>query len=156
MKIMWFQKMSKLLFSKGYDFQNYRSSNWQMFFKTGILENFAVFTGVFLWILRIFWERVFYRTPLLATSGVCAIVMPRNSTKLFKEKTKCNKAPKLLQRFYKLVSNITNVLGQQIFWMQIRKLQNANLNTYTDYYKIVYIIFFLGKRTTKECEHLLS
>ena len=70
----------------------------QMIFKVGVLNNLATFagkhlcfqvcnfrpsillkrdsnTGVFLWILRIFWVRVFYRTPLLATSNRCKLFL---------------------------------------------------------------------------------
>ena len=58
-----------------------RSSRSQMFFKISVLKNFALFTGkhlcwslflikretgVFLWILRNFYEQLFHRTPLAA------------------------------------------------------------------------------------------
>ena len=75
-----------------------RSSRFAIIFKVGVLNNLATFagkhlcfqvcnfrpsillkrdsnTGVFLWILRIFWERVFYRTPLLATSNRCKLFL---------------------------------------------------------------------------------
>ena len=53
-----------------------RSNNFQMFFKIGVLENFAVFTGkkheleVFSGeYCEIFKNSFFYRTPLVAASS---------------------------------------------------------------------------------------
>ena len=55
-----------------------KSSCLQMFFEIGVLKHFAIFTGknlcgdsnivFFLWILRIFYQQLFCRTPLVAAS----------------------------------------------------------------------------------------
>ena len=55
-----------------------RSSRLEVFFKKGVVRYFAKFTGkhlcrrlfFFLWILRNFWDHLFYRTVLVASSGL--------------------------------------------------------------------------------------
>ena len=47
--------------------QSYRSNRWQIFFKTGVLKNFSIFTGK-----QLYWSLLLrtdvYRTPLAAAS----------------------------------------------------------------------------------------
>ena len=46
----------------------FRSSRLEMFFKISLFKNFAKVTGRQLWILRNFWEQIFYKTILAAAS----------------------------------------------------------------------------------------